>query len=167
MKVIMVMALTVDGKIGKSSNHFTDWTAKGDKKLFKTLSENSGAVIMGSKTFDTIGKPLSDRKNVVLTRNEDRGSEWDNLVFTGKSPKDILAELDKEGFSEVILAGGARVNYLFAKENLIDEIIVTYSPIIFGAGISLFSEAITMNLRLEEVKQLGVGLIFARYEVIK
>jgi dihydrofolate reductase len=167
MKVIMVMALTVDGKIGKSVDHFPDWTGKEDKKLFKDLSMKAGAVIMGSKTFDTIGRPLPGRKNVVLTRNDDRASEWDNLAFTDKHPKQILEDLEREGFSEVVLAGGARVNYLFARENLIDEIIVTFSPTIFGTGISLFSDPISMGLGLEETYRLGEDLIYARYRVIK
>jgi dihydrofolate reductase len=35
MKVTLVMALTVDGKIGKSPEHFPDWTGKEDKRIFR------------------------------------------------------------------------------------------------------------------------------------
>jgi dihydrofolate reductase len=122
---------------------------------------------MGSKTFDTIGHPLPGRKNIVLTRDKRRKSEWENLTFTDESPKAILKDLEKEGFSEVILAGGALVNSLFAESNLIDEIIVTISPKIFGHGLSLFTPEISMELELKEVERLGEELVYMRYLVIK
>ncbi|MDM8538797.1 dihydrofolate reductase family protein [Desulfobacterales bacterium HSG17] len=155
MKVLVLMAITLDGKIGKSPDHFPDWTGKEDKKLFADLSRKAGAVIMGSKTFDTIGKPLAGRENIILTRDKTRNSQWDNLVFTHDSPKKILEDLNNQGFSEVILAGGALVNSIFAEENLIDEIIVTISPKIFGFGLSLFTQEISMELDLKQVEKLG------------
>ncbi len=167
MKVTLVMALTVDGKIGKSPEHFPDWTGKEDKKIFAEITRRAGAVIMGSKTFDTIGTPLPDRKNIVLTRDITRKSGWENLVYTDKKPKEILDGLEKEGFSSVILAGGSLVNSLFAEENLIDEMIVTISPKIFGYGLSLFSEEISLDLELEEIKEIGKKLVYLKYRVLK
>jgi dihydrofolate reductase len=167
MKVTLLMAITLDGKIGKSPDHFPDWTGKEDKRLFAELSRKAGAVIMGSKTFDTMGMPLPGRKNVVLTRDKTRKSEWQNLVFSNESPSTLLKGLENEGFSEVILAGGALVNSLFAEENLIDEIIVTISPKIFGYGLSLFGQEISMELKLKELKRLGKNLVYLKYHVIK
>jgi len=167
MKVTLLMALTLDGKIGKSPDHFPDWTEKEDKRLFVKISKKAGAVIMGSKTFDTFGKPLPDRKNIIFTRDKRRKSDWENLVFTDKKPREILEDLEREGFSNVILAGGALINSLFAEENLIDEIIVTISPMIFGYGISLFTEEISMNLELENCKRMGRNLIYLKYHVLK
>jgi dihydrofolate reductase len=167
MKVTLLMALTLDGKIGKSPNHYSDWTGKEDKKLFAGISKKSGVVIMGSKTFDTFGKPLPNRKNVILTRNKNRTSEWENLVYTDKKPAEILKDLEKEGYSNVVLAGGATINSLFAREKLIDEIIVTISPKIFGYGISLFSDQISMELELKEIERVGTDLVCLKYKVIK
>lgn len=165
--VLLLMALTADGKIGRDEKHFPDWTGKEDKKMFKEISERAGVVIMGSKTFDTIGKPLPNRKNVVLTRNSQRVSQWPNLVYTSKSPTAILEELQAEGFSEALLAGGAHVNYLFAREGCIDRIWLTYSPVVFGTGISIFSGLVSMDLSLESLETLGEKRIFARYRVLK
>jgi dihydrofolate reductase len=167
MKVILLMALTVDGKIGKSHDHFPNWTGKADKQMFKRISLGAGAVIMGSKTFDTIGKPLPGRKNIVLTRNPERRSRWDNLIFSAKQPKEILNELESEGYQEVVLAGGSQINWLFAKEGLIDEIIVTYVPKIFGSGISLFAESVSLELELSELKALAGDTIYAHYRVLR
>ena len=123
-------------------------------------------MIMGSKTYDTIGRPLPGRKNIVMTRDPSRASEWDNLEFTQASPREILSRLEGEGYAEVILAGGALVNSLFAEAGLIDEIIVTISPKIFGYGISLFTEEIAMELALVEMKQIDPNLVCLTYRVL-
>ncbi len=167
MKVILIMAMTVDGKIARDEDHFPDWTGREDKLMFKEATQKAGVVVMGSKTYDAIGKPLPNRKNVVLTRKKVRWSEQGNLVFTGKKPTILLADLEKEGFSTVILAGGSKINTLFAAEGLIDEIYVTFSPKIFGTGLSLFSDRLSVDLKLIDFKKLGSDEIFARYRVVK
>jgi dihydrofolate reductase len=165
MKLILLMAVTLDGKTGKDSEHFVDWTEQEDKKFFVKITKKAGVIIMGSKTFDTIGEPLPGRKNIILTRNRLRKSRWDNLVFTNKSPANLLKCLEDEGFSEAVLAGGPTVNTLFAREKLIDEIIVTISPLIFGYGTPLFSEEIAMELKLLDVHRRGKDLVAITYAV--
>ena len=167
MKVSLLMAITLDGKIGKSADHFPDWTGKEDKKLFVRLSRDAGVVIMGSKTFDTFGKPLPGRKNVILTRNTSRKSEWDNLVYTDRPPETLVADLEAEGFSRVILAGGAQVNTLFARKGLIDEVLVTICPMIFGRGISLFTEDVEMELDLKTVEKISDQVVYLTYNVVR
>ncbi len=167
MKTTLLMAMTLDGKIGRSPDHFPDWTGAEDKRLFVTLSRKAGVMIMGSKTFDTIGRPLPGRKTVVMTRNPNRKSEWENLEFSQEDPARILARLEEEGYTEAILAGGALVNSLFAEADLIDRIIVTVSPKIFGYGLSLFTEEIAMELRLEAVERLGRDLVCLTYGVVR
>ncbi|MGD9211023.1 MAG: dihydrofolate reductase family protein [Desulfobacteraceae bacterium] len=166
MKLTVIMAMTVDGKIGINDNHFPDWTGKADKRLFKEITMRAGVIIMGSKTFDVIGRPLPGRKNIVMTRNPQRRSQWENLIFTSKSPKELLEDLEQEGFREAILAGGAKINTLFANNGLINDLIVTYAPKTFGHGLSLFSNAVFMNLKLNDLKLLEDGAIFAHYKVI-
>jgi len=167
LKVIMLMAVTLDGRTAKNPYHFPDWTGKEDKKLFADITKKAGVVIYGARTFDTIKKALPERKNIVMTRNIKRISESENPEFTDKSPEAILQDLEKQGFEEAVICGGAYINTLFAKKNLIDEIIVTISPLIFGTGLSLFTEDILMELELKETKPLGKNLIFARYIVIR
>jgi dihydrofolate reductase len=111
--------------------------------------------------------PLPGRKNVILTRNKRRKSEWENLIFTDMEPKALLTDLEKEGYGEVVLAGGAFVNSLFAEKGLIDELVVTICPKIFGYGISLFSEEISMELELVSVDRLGQNMACLKYAVLK
>ncbi len=167
MKVILLMAITLDGRIAKDSDHFPDWTEKADKKFFMDESKKAGALIMGSKTYDTIGRPLPGRRNVIMTRNKDRQSDHPDLVFTTDPPTDILKRLEDDGFESVILAGGAQINTLFAKENLIDEIVLTISPRIFGEGISLFNCEFKNTLKLKSVERLGESTLIVKYLVEK
>ncbi|MFZ0242946.1 MAG: dihydrofolate reductase family protein [Desulfobacterales bacterium] len=167
MKVILLMALTVDGMIARDSDHFPDWTGREDKRLFKEITLEAGVLIMGSKTYDTIGRPLPGRKNVVLSRNKARVSQHEDLVFTDKPPGEVLADLEKQGFTAAVLAGGAQVNTLFARADLIDELYLTYVPQVFGTGLTLFCDSMSLPLALIDFKPLGTGQIFARYRVIR
>jgi dihydrofolate reductase len=166
MKVILLMAMTLDGRIGRDSQHFPDWTGKEDKRLFVEISRRAGVIIMGSKTYDTLEAPLPGRKNIVMTRQQ-RHSSFDNLIYTAQRPREIVAALEKEGYQEVVLAGGAQINSLFAADQMIDEIIVTISPLVFGCGLSMFSAEIALELELLEMRQLAPQLIMLHYRVLK
>jgi dihydrofolate reductase len=167
MKLILLMAQTVDGKIARDSDHFPDWTASADKRFFAARTREAGVIIMGSRTFDTLGKALPGRKNVVMSRNLERVGRPPDLVFTAEAPRRLLADLAAEGYREAILAGGARINSLFAAENLIDEIIVTISPRLFGSGLSLFDISLDLPLRLLEVRQPDANLVLLHYRVVR
>ena len=62
---------------------------------------------------------------------------------------------------------GIRRFSLFAEEKLIDEIVVTISPKIFGCGLSLFLQEVSMELELESVDTLGRNLVCLKYRVDK
>ena len=160
----MLMAVTLDGRIAKNHHHFADWTEKADKKMFVELTKKAGVLVMGSRTFETIGRPLPNRRNIILTRNP-KPSEDKDCVFTDASPQEILKGLEAEGFDEVIIAGGAQINSLFAKAGLVNELVLTFSPKIFGEGLGLFTPDIEMDLELLEVEKLGENTVFARYKV--
>jgi len=166
MEVILLMAMTLDGKIARDSTELVDWTGKADKQYFVQVTREAGVVIMGSRTFDTIGKPLPGRKNIVMTRNQDRKSRMENLVFTKRSAREIIRELNEEGIEKVILIGGATVNSLFARENLITQIHVTIVPALFGRGLSLFREPMDIKLEFMENREIDRGHLLLIYKVL-
>ncbi len=169
MKLILMMAVTLDGKIAKTATQLADWTSKADKKIFVEETKKSGVIIMGKTTYDTIGKPLPDRLNVVLDFKPDFSRNISGILeYTNQPPRELLADLEKRGFKTAILGGGATVNGLFLKENLINEIWLTIEPKIFGDGLSLFKD-VDANLELEliEVRNLDKNVIQVRYKVIK
>ncbi len=165
MKVILVMAITIDGKIGKHAHHAVDWTGKEDKRKFVQMTRRAGVMVMGSRTFDTIGSILPNRRNIVMTRDKTRVSDDENLVFTDKGPGTIIAGLEKEGFESVCVIGGALVNSLFIKAGLIDELYITLVPKLFGTGLSLFDVDIDVNLELLEVETIDSDYLLLKYAV--
>jgi dihydrofolate reductase len=158
------MAMPLDGKIARASNQPADGTGKEDKKKFVEITQRAGAMIMGSRTFDTIGRALPGRRNIVMTRNRSRQSDG-NLVFTDQPPDLILRGLVQEGFSEVALIGGAQINSLFARANLIDEIYLTVVPVVFGKGLSLFDCDLNTRFLLVDTEGIPDGSMVLRYQV--
>ena len=167
MKVILLMALTADGLIARGSMELVDWTGKADKKYFVHITRKAGVMIMGSKTFDTIGKVLPGRKNIVMTRDKTRISQDRDLIFTSQTPGQIVNDLKVQGFESIALIGGSVINTLFIKENLIDEIHVTIVPRLFGNGLSLFNESLDIRLELLDVMGIEKGHVLLRYAVKK
>jgi dihydrofolate reductase len=168
MKVSLLMAQTLDGRIAKDANHFPDWTESADKKFFRSRTKEAGVMIFGRTTFETLPGVLPGRLSVVMSRS---AGEWEareeNLVFTSLSPKEILKKLKSLGFQNTIVAGGTTINSLFARENLIDQVIVTLSPLVFGQGLGVFDETVEMNLQLEKFEKIGETTLALWYSVHK
>lgn len=167
MRVILVMAVTADGLIARNSMELIDWTGKADKRYFVHVTKEAGVMIMGSKTFDTIGKVLPGRKSIVLTRDKKRISDNEDLIFTSQTPVRILTGLRDQGVETAILIGGSVINTLFMKENLVDEIHITMVPKLFGKGLSLFCDDLDIELTLLESTAIDEGSVLLKYRIKK
>ena len=103
--IVMVAAIANNGVIG-AENHLL-WRLKSDLKHFRALTMGR-PVIVGRRTFDSIGKPLPGRHMIVVTR--DPG--WRHAgVETAASPAEALrlAEIVARGSGEIIVAGGGEI----------------------------------------------------------
>lgn len=159
-----MMAISLDGKIAKDSQHFADWTSKEDKKMFSQVSKDCGVVLMGENTFKTFPAPLKERLNVIFSEREDVKNS-DNVRFVKGEPELVLKNLETEGYKKALLGGGSFLNSLFLEKKLVDEIMITIEPKIFGQGLSLFNKDLDANLELLEVKKLNDNAIFIHYKV--
>ena len=164
MKLTLIMAMTADGKIARHNRHFPNWTGRADKRMFKQLTTEAGVVIMGAGTYETIGKPLSGRFNVVMTRHPERFRNGENLWFTADPPEHILSTLEARGYTAAALVGGATINSLFARAHLIHDMVVTISPVLFGEGISMFSEPVYVVLDLQAMREIEPGVVVLHYK---
>lgn len=163
--------MTADGIIAKTKNQTADWTTKADKKAFIAETKKHGVIIMGDTTFDTIGRPLPGRLNLILSLTPEKYKdrvEPGILEFQKGEPEKIIKDLEKRGFESAILGGGARTNSFFLKAGLVDEILLTVEPKVFGVGLN-FTEGEDLDLDLEilEVNELGDNAVQLRYKVIK
>lgn len=69
MIISLVAAVAENGVIGRDG--VLPWRLPGDLRFFKRLTTGH-TIIMGRRTWDEIQRPLPDRRNIVITRSEDR-----------------------------------------------------------------------------------------------
>lgn len=107
VKVCLVMARALNGIIGAGND--LPWRLSGDLKYFRKLTM-AKPVVMGRKTFDSIGKPLDGRDNIVISRREDfvpEGVFVADSVAAALDRASIIAQRDK--VNEIMVIGGAQI----------------------------------------------------------
>jgi dihydrofolate reductase len=99
-EVVLVAALDRNRAIGKNGE--LPWRLRDDLKAFKSLTLGS-PVVMGRKTWESIGRPLPGRQNIVLSRGDSLQAEGAEVV---PSPR---AAVEAAGDAEVVyvIGGGA------------------------------------------------------------
>lgn len=104
-RLVLVAAIAANGVIGRDDG--LPWRLPGDLKHFKSLTLGK-PVIMGRKTFQTIGRPLPGRSNIVLTRDPEFRPEG---VQVATQLDDALTfareEAARLGADEIAIIGGA------------------------------------------------------------
>jgi dihydrofolate reductase len=164
MKVFIIAALTADGFIGRDAGHLADWTSPEDKKLFVSLTKQAGTMVMGARTFATIGKALPGRRTLVYTSKPEAFSV-EGVEATNEAPEVLLQRLADEGVEQVAICGGASIYGLFMRAGLVDELYLTIEPVLFGAGITLFDAPTQTTLRLLESRPLNDNTVLLHYAV--
>ncbi len=115
MKTIVV-AYDENYGIGKNNDLLWGRDLPGDLQHFKKVTAN-GAIIMGRKTYESIGRPLPNRQNIVISKT--MGST-DGVTVVG-SLQDAYAAVDTE--RDIYVIGGGEV-YALAIDS-IDRIVAT------------------------------------------
>jgi dihydrofolate reductase len=105
MRVSLIAALAKNRVIGARGT--LPWRLPEDLKRFKALTMGH-PIIMGRKTFESIGRPLPGRQNIVVTRNAGFAAAGCTVV---KSPEAALAACD--GAEEAFIIGGAELYRAF------------------------------------------------------
>ncbi len=101
MTISLIVA--TDEKNGIGKNNQLPWHLPADLKHFKTLTTGH-PIIMGRKTFDSIGKALPNRKNIVISRQSNYTAEGATVV---SSLWDAFELCDDE--NEAFVIGGAQI----------------------------------------------------------
>lgn len=101
MIISLIAAMGKNRVIGKDNS--LPWKLPEDMKRFRELTAGK-PVVMGRKTFESIGKPLPNRKNIILTR--DKNYKADGCIVV-HSVDDAL-NATKES-NEVMIIGGANI----------------------------------------------------------
>lgn len=107
MEIILIAAIGENGEMGRNNELL--WHLPGDLPRFKELTMGS-PIIMGRKTFDSIGRALPGRLNIVLTGN----SQWQAQgVSVAESVDASLAIAKRDKPEKVFVIGGGQIYTLF------------------------------------------------------
>ncbi len=167
MKVFIIAAITADGFIARHSNHLADWTSREDKKLFVTLTKDAGVMVMGSRTFATIGRALPGRHTIIYTTKPENVAAHEGIETTSESPKALVSRQKAIGAAGIAICGGAAIYDLFMRAGVVDEIYLVIEPKIFGKGIQLFMDDLNIDLALNESRKLNDNTVLLHYTVLK
>ena len=119
MSIKLICAISKNNVIGNENK--LPWNLSEDLKRFKKLTSNN-LIVMGRKTFDSIGRPLPNRKNIVLSNN--LNLEIDGVeVFN--SPDEVISlykEIPEK--KDMYIIGGTFVYKLFLE--YCDYLYITY-----------------------------------------
>lgn len=165
MKTVLVAAMTADGFIGRDPNHLADWTGKADKKLFVTVTKEAGVMVMGSRTFATIGRALPGRRTVVYTSKPETITA-EGVETTGEEPAELVKRLEKQGATGLAVVGGASIYRQFMAAGVVNELYITVAPLLFGSGVPLFGGELHARLELLETRTLDENTVLLHYKVI-
>ena len=116
MKLTAMVAMTPERIIGKDGG--LPWHLPEDLKLFKRHTTGN-PIVMGRKTWDSIGFPLPKRQSIVLTRDTSWSAEGANVIHA----PDELSSLDLMT-ENVFIIGGAQIYNAFMP--LLDEILISH-----------------------------------------
>ncbi len=128
MSIKLIAAIGKNRELGKDNAMM--WNLPGDMRFFRTTTQGS-AVIMGRKTYESIGRPLPKRENIVISRNAE-------LKIEGAQVVSSLEEAISAANGDAFIIGGASV--YAAALPIADELILTEIDADYPAADAFFPE---------------------------
>ena len=153
--IIGIVAIAKNCAIGKGGK--LPWHYSADLKFFKQTT-GGNAVVMGSTTWRSIGKPLPGRLNVVLSRSDDLDTPSDVLVL---HHKDEVVMLAKYLNCDMFIIGGAKTFANFA--DVIEQWIVTEVPMTVENADAFMPDSFLSGFQDFELTELEPGLVVKRF----
>lgn len=120
MKKIIIAAVAENGVIGRSNGEMP-WKSKEEFQHFRNTTLGY-PIIMGRKTFDSLGKPLAGRLNIVLSQKNDYIIDEDEVKLYSNLDA-ALQFCQSQNFNKVFIIGGGVIFNLAIK--LADEMIIS------------------------------------------
>jgi dihydrofolate reductase len=166
------MTMSLDGfvtdKSGMPNGLYPDLTALRDTDYMRAAIEETGAVVMGRKTFEMadpdsyVGSYEFQVPIFVVTHHPPRASpkQDERLTFTfvSEGVESAVARAKTAAADKAVtVVGGATIAGLLLRAGLVDELHVDVMPVFLGAGQRFFDDASLASVRLEKVRVEEVG----------
>src|SRR5215213_9366592 len=146
MKITSIVAIAQNLAIGKDGK--LPWHYSSDLKFFKQTTLNN-TVVMGFNTWQSIGKPLPNRLNIVLSRANSIENQPSVLLLRSKAE---ATALKKYLNCDLFIIGGAQTYETFAGE--IEKWIVTEIPETISNADAFMPADFLSDFHLQETKEL-------------
>lgn len=153
MKIVLIAAMAGNGIIGKDGK--MPWHSKEEFRHFRKTTLGY-PVLMGRKTFESIGQPLEGRLNIILSRDKHKNNELKNntLVFDNLDAAIDFCKLD---YTKIFICGGAQIYKQTIK--IADEIIL--SKFHFNAeGDTYFPDIIDDEWQITKEEEFSEFTVF-------
>lgn len=174
MKTILILVSTLDGKITKWGDPMIrSWSSQDDQDYFDAIWNDTRVIIMGSGTYRPAPvKPDSKHLFLVLTRHPDKFKSFEvpgQLEFTNESPLQVIKRIEVGLEEKILIVGGAQIATAFLREQLIDELWLTFEPKIFGIGPGIvIAEKLDIRLNLISCDRVNeLGTLMTKYKVLR
>jgi dihydrofolate reductase len=154
--IIGIAAVDRKGAIGKGGK--LPWHYSSDMKFFRETTTGH-AVVMGRKTWLTIGKPLKNRLNIVLSRDSNIEPQESLLVFTDI---ESVISLNDSLTTDLFVIGGAQIYEAFLPH--IEKWIITEVPLTVTGADAFMPDGYLAGFKVVEAKPLEDELIVKFYE---
>ena len=154
--IIGIVAVDRNGAIGKGGR--LPWHYSADMKFFRETTTGN-ACVMGYKTWLTLGRPLKNRLNIVLSRQSDIEAQ-DGLVVL-RQPEFALS-LNKYLADDLFVIGGATIYEAFLP--YIEKWIVTEVPLVVEGADAFMPVGYLDGFKSVGSKQLDDQLVVRFYE---
>ena len=121
MRIVIIVAIAKNGVIGKVNGEMP-WHVKEDFQHFKKTTMGF-PIIMGRKSFESMGKPLPGRENIIVTRNTNLKYDFDGIkiLYSLQDAVDYSKSLNKD---KIFITGGGEIynqSISFADEMIISH----------------------------------------------
>lgn len=125
--ITIIAAIGKNNELGKNNDLI--WHLPADLKRFKKIT-SSHTIIMGRNTFESIGKPLPNRKSIIITRNESYQKKGCEIVHSLEEAIEIIKDQQ-----EAFIIGGAQIYKEAMQKNLVDQLDITLVDEGFDADV--------------------------------
>ena len=115
--IIIIAAIGLNNELGKDNDLI--WHLPADLKRFKKVTPGH-AIIMGRNTFESIGKPLPNRRSIIITRNTSYKKEGCDVVHSLEEAINLIKD-QKNAF----IIGGAQIYKEAIEKQLVDQLDIT------------------------------------------
>src|SRR5215211_4195618 len=172
-KLTTTCFITLDNVVQDPHLWSGDYQSEDTGLLNESVLREADAMLLGKTTYEGFaaawpsrsGDPFSDKFNsmpkyVVSTTLET--ADWNNTTIISSDPFARIGELKAD--QNLLTWGSPSLVQGMLDEDLVDELVLLYSPIVLGKGKRLFGEGSRHNLKVTESRPLEGGMLALRLE---